>query len=298
MAYRLKRNDSSVGHAVRRIADAEIVKALAALDRPDRAEAVHAVRTRCKKLRGLIRLVRPAFPAYAEENAAFRDAARAVSGARDARVMQDTYDLLMAEFAEQVERRAMGSIRRRFTLEYSAHSSEGEIGRGLGEARERLEQARKRAADWGFEADGWPALEGGLIKTYRRARRAAEQIRSCPSDALFHELRKRIKYHWFHCRLLEGLSPEMMSLRKQAAKRVAGLLGDHHDLAVFAARLAEDPQAFGSPREVEAAIGLARARQQRLAGEAAPLLDRLLAQSPGRFAGHLELLWRDWREHR
>ena len=297
MAYRLKHKDKSVGDAVRRIADEQIGKALASIEGANRAEAVHDVRKRCKKLRGLIRLVRPVFGDYKDENAAFRDTANMISGARDAKVMQDTYDLLMAEYAGQVDRSSLGPIRRRFTIDRKARVEDGGVDEHLEEARERLLAARKRARSWELDEDGWDAVAGGLEKTYGRALKASESARKCPDGENFHELRKRVKYHWYHCRLLEKLWPDMMATRKHAAKRLSDVLGDHHDLDVFAQTLADDPDAFGSSADVEVAIGLARARQERLEEQAWPILDRMLAQEPEVLCEHFEALWTVWRRH-
>ena len=296
MAYRLKHKDSSVGDAVRRIADEQIGKALASIDSAERAEAVHDVRKRCKKLRGLIRLVRPAFGDYSDENAAFRDIARMISGARDAKVMQDTYDLLMADHDGSLDRTALGPIRRQFTMERKSRIEDGDVDDHLDEARERLVEARERAQSWTLDDDGWDAVAGGLKKTYGRAVDAAEKARDCPDGEQFHELRKRVKYHWYHCRLLENLWPDMMATRKHAAKQLSDILGDHHDLHVFAGRLAQDPDGFGSSADVEVAIGLARARQARLEAQAWPILNRMLVQKPKVLGRHFEALWNVWQK--
>ncbi|MAF30483.1 MAG: hypothetical protein CL820_05290 [Croceicoccus sp.] len=296
MAYRLKRKDDGVGNAVRRIADEQIGKALASIDSAQRAEAVHDVRKRCKKLRGLIRLVRPAFGGYSDENAAFRDTARMISGARDAKVMQDTYDLLMSDHDGSLDRTALGPIRRQFTMERKSRIEDGDVDDHLDEARERLVEARERAQSWTLDDDGWDAVAGGLKKTYGRAVDAAEKARDCPDGEQFHELRKRAKYHWYHCRLLENLWPDMMATRKHAAKQLSDILGDHHDLHVFAGRLAQDPDGFGSSADVEVAIGLARARQARLEAQAWPILNRMLVQQPKVLGQHFEALWNVWQK--
>lgn len=296
MAYKFKIKDGSVENSVRRIADEQIGKALTSIDELDGPEAIHDVRKRCKKFRGLIRIVRPAFDRYSKENAVFRDAARSISDARDAKVMQETYDLLMREFESSVDRSAMGSIRRSFTLRRQTNIEGGEVAEKLDQTADVLREARERASKWKIDADGWDALEGGLTKTYERARHTAEQAESCPDGKNFHELRKRIKYHWYHCRLLENLWPEMIGLRKDTAKQLSDILGDHHDLNVFAEDLGSDIPSFGNPRDVEAAIGLARARQERLEKQAWPMVDRILAQSPEALGEHLEVLWDTWRK--
>ena len=296
MAYRLKRKDDGVGNAFRRIANEQIGKALASIDSAQRAEAVHDVRKRCKKLRGLIRLVRPAFGGYSDENAAFRGIAKMISGARDAKVMQDTYDLLMADHDGSLDRTALGPIRRQFTMERKSRIEDGDVDDHLDEARERLVEARERAQSWTLDDDGWDAVAGGLKKTYGRAVDAAEKARDCPDGEQFHELRKRVKYHWYHCRLLENLWPDMMAARKHAAKQLSDILGDHHDLHVFAGRLAQDPDGFGSSADVEVAIGLARARQARLEAQAWPILNRMLVQKPKVLGQHFEALWNVWQK--
>ena len=52
MPYRLRDSDRSVPEGVRRIAGEQLDRAIDAIDQLDPAEAIHEVRTRCKKLRG------------------------------------------------------------------------------------------------------------------------------------------------------------------------------------------------------------------------------------------------------
>jgi CHAD domain-containing protein len=94
-----------------------------------------------------------------------------------------------------------------------------------------------------------------------------------PTDTAMHEWRKRVKYHWYHVRLLEEINPEMMLPREQAADELGDLLGDHHDLAVLEARLAEVE--LGPGTDMEAFRGLLRQRKAELA-EAAFAQGRLM----------------------
>ena len=293
MAYRFKRNDASVESAVRRIAGEQIEGAIASIDAGDTA-AVHDVRKCCKKLRGLLRLIRPAFPDYAEENAAFRATAAMISHARDAKVMEDTFDALVERYADRIDAPALASLRERFARDRVIADDNG-LAEALGGAREQLVAARERADRWALSEAGWKALRGGLEKTYARARKDAREARANPGGETLHELRKRIKYHWYQSRLLENLWPEMMAARRDLARDLSEMLGDHHDLTVFEERLSADPEAFGDPRTVEVVIGLAHARRAALEEEAWPMVDRLLAQSPGALVEQLAVLWRVWR---
>lgn len=297
MAYRLKSKDKSVEAALQRIACEQIDRALRSIAEAETAEPVHDVRKRCKKLRALVRLVRPRFADYAKENAAFRDISGRISQARDAKVMQDTYDALMAHFEGQVDRSSLGSIRRRFTLDLKA-TREADLGDALAEVESELRAARKRAAEWSLDGEGWEALGEGLAKTYAKARKAAAKAHASGSSEDLHELRKRIKYHWYHTRLLSEVWPELMAVREASAKALADHYGDHHDLAVFEAHLAADPERYGSPDDIEAVIGLARGRQARIEAEARPLTDRLLAQEPDALATQTGALYAVWKAPR
>jgi CHAD domain-containing protein len=93
MPYRLSPDDKTLRHALRRLARSELGAALAHVsDGPMTPAGVHDIRKRIKKLRGALRLVRPGFAAFKPENAALRDAARALASARDAEVRLATLD--------------------------------------------------------------------------------------------------------------------------------------------------------------------------------------------------------------
>jgi hypothetical protein len=112
MGYRFRRDDASVEAGVRRIADEQLGKAVAALGGEALHEGVHDARKRVKKLRGLLRLVRPGFKGYAEENRTLRDAARTLSGLRDHAAMIETLDRLAARYPGRMDGRRMVPLRR------------------------------------------------------------------------------------------------------------------------------------------------------------------------------------------
>ena len=97
MGFRLQRGES-INEEIQRIAEEQLEKAVAEIQdgELDRHEAVHQVRKRFKKIRGLIRLVRPAFEkTYQRENAMFRDAGREISAVRDAQSLIEAFDRLV-----------------------------------------------------------------------------------------------------------------------------------------------------------------------------------------------------------
>ena len=264
MTYRFKRGDSSVEEGLRRIAVDQIDSAIAEIDDEDldRHEVVHQVRKRCKKVRGLIRLVRPAFGDYAAENAAFRDAAQALSYLRDSEALLETHDLLMETYGDQVDREALASVRRRLTERQKEIEAEHDLEGELQTFRDRMTEARERAERWRVAEDGFGPIAGGLRKTYKRAQRAMAVARERPSTESFHEWRKRVKYHWYHTRLLRPIWPGPMKAREQAADRMGDLLGDHHDLAVLERRLDQGRADFGPSTDLDAFGALVRRRKE------------------------------------
>jgi hypothetical protein len=295
MAYRFSRNDRSVEKAVRRIAREQIDGAIAAIERVARADAVHNIRRRFKKLRALVRLVRPGFARFAEENADFRDSARLIARARDAKVMLDTHDVLLKRYRDEVDCCAVDPIRR-LLAEEAASETAGELDEALDKVRERLLGARLRTREWRLRKEGWEALEKGLARSYGRACKAASLAHGQPDDENFHELRKWIKHHWHHCRLLAGVWPGLMGPRIGTARTLSDLLGFHHDFAVYAGKLSADISAYGSPDLVERAIGLAERRQREIEDQAWPAIERLLAQRPNELASYWGRLWTIWRD--
>jgi CHAD domain-containing protein len=280
MPYRIKKSDADMAAAMRRIADEQIARALEESEdtRLDLSERVHQVRKRCKKLRGLVRLVRPAFDAYADENAAFRDAARLLSGVRDADTLIDTYDAVAERFEDQIDRRAFAPIRARLTREANVAREDPETAARMERVRADLEAARVRAAGWTLGAAGFDAVAGGLRKTYGRARKRMQAAWIEPTDTAMHEWRKRVKYHWYHARLLERTLPAMMEAHAAAAHDLSDLLGDHHDLAVLDARLAATPEIFGTATDVAAFRALVARHKQDLARDAFGLGRIVLAE--------------------
>ncbi|QDT17940.1 CHAD domain-containing protein [Alienimonas californiensis] len=311
MSFQFEPNEP-VADGLRRIAREQLDKALAEVDGAaggpadaDLAEAVHEVRKRGKKLRALLRLVRPAFGGYAEENAAVRDATRRLSALRDATAVIETHDRLMDRYEDFVQRRAFGPVRAALTRhrkELEAIEPDGldagpPVSERLAAAGADLRTVRDRVDSWTLKEEGFDALAGGFAKTYKRARRSMAAAVDRPTPQQFHQWRKRAKYHRYHLRLLRDVWPEALGPRRDEAVRLSDLLGHEHDLTVYAATVldAPDPPAH-DPRQREVLHGLLHGSQEALRAESLTLGETLLAEKPKAFTGRLEAAWEAWRE--
>jgi CHAD domain-containing protein len=299
MAFHFKRDDPSVQDSVRRIARSQFGSAMEEIGDSDldRSEAVHQVRKRCKKLRGLIRLVRPAFEDYAAENAFLRDLARSISHVRDADVRLETYDKVMTAFADQVERPAFTSIERQLLARKASAVDGSDIEERLSDIGHQIATAAERAEDWAIDGDGFELVGDRLMKTYKRARKSLEACHRKPTPERLHEWRKRVKYHWYHTRLLRELWPVQLRCHAEAADALGDMLGDHHDLAVLHALIIKEPETFGRTDTVHAFLGLLEQRQNELTADIFPLGFRLFAETPRAFRKRWQAYWKIWRSN-
>lgn len=297
MAYRLKRSDGSIRSAVRRIAREQAEAAFAELAdaQCDAAETVHRVRKRCKQLRGVVRLVRPVFPRYAEVNARLRELAAPLSVIRDADVMIATYDRVM-EAEDNADRKAMGAIRQRLTLNRKALAAVINLDARLEAFRQGLDALRDDITSWDLDRDGFDAIASGLGKTYRRARKAMANAAAQGRAEDFHDWRKGVKYHWYHARLLSPLWPAEMAARTEEAKALGELLGEHHDIAVLHHNVSSRPRDFGKPEIVD--MFLEALDRRRVEAERHALADGmlLLSEPAGALVERWRGYWHAWRE--
>jgi CHAD domain-containing protein len=293
MSYRLQL-DEPLAEGVPRVVCEQLDRALAELNDPgtDTAEAVHQVRKRCKKIRGVLRLVRGSLSAsYRQENVWFRDLARRLSGPRDAQAMLESFDQLREAFSADLEPGAFAGVRKALAERRTEVHEGGAMAERVADTVEALRAARVRVPGWRLDDAGFAALEQGLSRTYRRARKAQRVAYAQPTPEHFHEWRKRVKYHWYHLRLLRELWPAPVKALALQARRLADLLGDDHDLAVLQETLRRDPEALGDPGQLDTLAGLAQRRQDQFRAEAWSLGWRLFADKPRHFCQRLHHYW-------
>jgi CHAD domain-containing protein len=301
MSYQLEITEP-IDVGVRRIANELIDDAIVRIEAPGRDchEAVHEVRKNCKKLRALLRLIRPRVPdLYKAENRHFRDAAASLSGIRDAEAALESYDALLKAFDGGVDRRGLAPARRVLTLHKQRLAEEmADLDARLDAFGERMHEARKRVSDWQLPADdpnhgkrGFGLLEAGLAKTYKRGRKAMDRAYEAPSVENFHEWRKRAKYLRYHLRLLRPVWPRLLKRTRSEVKTLGDLLGEDHDLAVLEEVLTVALGADVSQGRMDVLKALMRQRSLQLRDEALWLGRRSYAEKPKAFRKRIGRYW-------
>ena len=301
MAYRFEREDSVVT-AVPKIAKKQAGSAVQALARHRASgERVHEARTSVKKLRALLRLVRPELGEgrYERENDRLRDLGQSLSQLRDAEVLIQTFDGLFDHFDEQLGP-PLRRVRKRLKTRLRGVQARVDLSERLGEATKKLKQTGKRAKRWvprhGKKGGGWKAIVGGLGATYRWGRQALAAAYREGDDEAFHDWRKAVKYHGYHIRLLADVWPEELNGRLEVLEYLGDLLGEDHDLSVFAQTLKSEPRCFDNQQDQQVLLGLIDQRKKALRAMARPLGRRLFAETPAAFCRRLHRYWQIWRD--
>jgi CHAD domain-containing protein len=282
-----------VPREVRRVAVKQLTNAIDGLTGqtelgPD--EAAHDARKRCKKLRALLRLVRPELPGklYRAENDALRDAARLLSPVRDARVLLGVLDGLTAETASGPE--PYTAFRAGLVQEHRDHHRQVFDGGAVDTVVSALSDVAGRVPGWKVRDRGWKAIEDGVARIYRQGRQEMAAAYDHPTSEAFHEWRKRAKYLRYQLQLVRGAWPEALGALKTVADDLGDLLGDEHDLAVIRARVVDEPS-IATKHRLEL-IELIDCRSDDLRTHARKLGEQLYDDKPADFVRRLGILWR------
>ncbi len=293
MAYRIE-PDEGVREGISRCAREELDHAVRELSEEigqDPVAAVHAARKAVKKERSLLRLARGATSPKKRrrENRALREAARGLSGARDADVMVQTTVQLSERFAGQLPKRTFTEIVEQLERARDAERERSTASVLESHAVQELGAVRLRVDDWDLARGGWRALDAGLLHGYRRGRKAAAQARRRPTLENLHEWRKRVKDLWYQERLLAPSCGPAVRGHAKDAHHLADLLGDDHDLGVLRHVLTDGR--INAAVDLDAVVRLIDHRRAGLQSEAFRVGERVYAEKPQAFRKRMRRSW-------
>jgi CHAD domain-containing protein len=168
--------------------------------------------------------------------------------------------------------------------------------KGMEEVAAVIETARQRVDSWPVKTDDFSAISGGLRRVYKRGRNRLADAYSDPVPENFHEWRKRVKYLWYHTRILEPVWPDMLEELADQVHDLSDYLGDDHDLAELRRVIIDRPQNFGNERDLEMLVALIDRRRSELEAAARPLGERIYVEKPDEFVDRLASYWPIWRQ--
>lgn len=297
MAYRLERGESVIA-GLKRVVREEMDSAddhLSGKKKVRRDKAIHESRKSIKKVRALLRLVSEELgDVWERENARLRDIAHRLSEFRDAFAMIATFDDLKKTYENEHDGQ-LASVRAGLVKRHRQAGREEDVAFVLKEAASSLSKASKRVKSWPLRTDGYAAIGPGLRQTYRAGREALARAGKDPKAVNYHQLRKRVKDHWYHIRLLEDLWTGVMVAYEKSLKDLETWLGDDHNLAVLRDKVVAEPSFFGADRDIELLVDLIDKRQKDLRDRSVSLAARVYEEKPRDFERRMHHLWDTWR---
>ena len=294
MSYRIEKFED-LEEEITRIAREQVGKAIEEFrdTEMERHEAVHQARKRFKKIRGLLRLVRGELGGrYSDENKFYRDLGRKLSYVRDAQAMIETFDMLAEKYPGEFSSDPFVLLRERLEkrLDDVARNEVG-LNTIIDEVVQSLEHGRERIAEWSLSREGFKNIKPGLRKVYKRGCEGLYRSLDSLTVENLHDWRKRVKYLWYHSRLLREIWPEMMNIYIDEAKKLTDYLGDDHDLSVFLELLEED-ESLISEKEAKRTLENIIDREQSTLRTRAIFLGRFIyAEKPRYYTRRIKTYW-------
>lgn len=263
-----------------------ILKRLAVKSKQGRA--VHEARKAMKRLRALLRLVRPAL-----DKKTFRDTeqrlkafGRSLSGARDIQAMLECIGKLEAATPEAAKQPVGNALKKH--LEIQRQEAESHLRENSSASlRKELRQLKRALTALHIEGDVKDVIVTSIRKDYGAAAKAFHHAYEVEEDEAFHDWRKLVQRHWRQLLLVEAGWPSMLRPHINIVHELADHLGDDHDLYMLAERIRKAGKTLGNQKQINAYLALCRMRQETLRTRAKLLGERLFAEKPSSLAARL-----------
>ena len=292
MAYRLTRR-RPLAKELARIVAKEFEKTLDQVTGAARpVEAIHEARKSIKKIRAVLRVLRNDLGGASRvQDRQLRSIAHQLSSLRDVDATLEIMESLRGHYPKLITssifarvHRGLVAWRRRTLARLDPVRVSRRVARNLRPSALATTHLIRR------RVKGYVSIRGGVTRGYRRARKALAGVHTNPEDLVFHLWRRRVKDHWYHMRLLEGLNATAR-VRARRLKRLETWLGDDHNLVLLRTTILNAPATFGRDRATAVVLGCIATYQTVLRTRALRLGDRLFARRPKVFRKSVDSWW-------
>jgi len=293
VGFRLK-TGQAVSSEVRRIVLRQLDRAvdeLTAIGDPESDEAIHDARRRVKKIRAIIRLVRPVLDRAHRDDPALRRVSKLLAPVADGQGVIDTLNQLLRRYRTQMPRKTATAIRADLVARSRRIDLKAAKEHVLEKARRTLRAETRRVKEWRLSAEGFGALSPGLKISVRHAREAMVTAWLKPTAQHHHSWRRHVKNHWFHVRLLSARCGNRLQPYQRQIEALDGVLGEYHNLVLLREVLVGDTAL--APREVKRCLRIVERYQKELRRHAQILGIRIYSEKPRRFVRRVKELWQE-----
>jgi len=293
------RRRESVRNGLVRIGRRHANTALHRIEHPKKAdltEDIHQVRVQGKRLRALLRLLKPVtdVEAVKRENTRLREVGRSLAGFRDSFVAGET---LKRVFEDTAPRRMKDAARLLGVKPHAAKSKE-DLALALKNAAKSLRRTADEFRKLPFSTRGWAAIAPGLENSYRRARADYKRCTKHGAGHLgdcFHDWRKRVKDLGYQFEILANVSADEVHRLRKDFRRLGALLGDDHDYLVFATHVREREEHYADLANFRPVRKRLKRRLKTLRAREFALARKLFAEKPRIWITRLYDWWRMWK---
>lgn len=278
-----------------RVADNLVKNALERIRNPssDRVEDLHFVRVTIKRLRAILRLIRPAIKkrAFDRENVRLRTAARRLSIARDADVARQTLATLPSAKQSEVDSAAVA------LAGFRKNGAPGaDMSKMMKVTASDLDQTRRNLHRLRISRHEWKAIEPGVRKVYRQCRKRMRRALGHGDDDAYHKWRIRIKSLYYELQMLQSVWPARLTKMVAGLNKLQDQIGADHDLVVLKRSLDRNPDRFGGSESVERVLRSVNDKRRKLRRTTDPLGKAILDQTSRSFVRELGQHWNNWRK--
>lgn len=288
MAFGLRPKES-IAKGIARSIRGQIKRSLDDLDDLNAEGSVHELRKRFKRIRALLRLVRPEIgdKAFRKLDACVRESGQQVAELRDADVLLSTLDGLkdisgLRVSSDTVERLHEQLVARRNAA--LAHVLGDE--QTVDHIKKALKRARRDIERWKI-GSGWKSIASGMMDTYAAAQQCVTAALVDPSIENLHAWRKDAKSVWYQVEFLCALRPRVIKPLEERLHALGDLLGDDHDLAVLTQTIANHACDWKVADDVLLLAAAVHKKRIELQERAFVSGRNLFKESPQSFATHL-----------
>jgi CHAD domain-containing protein len=291
VGFRLK-SGQSVSNEIRRIVLQQLDRAtseLTSIGDPESDEAIHDARRRVKKIRAIIRLVRPVLDKEHRADPELRRVSKMLAPVADGQGVIDTLNQLLKRYRRELPPKTAEAIRSDLIDRGRRIDTQASKDGVLEKAQLTLRAERQRVKQWKINADGFRAVAPGLKASVRRARSSMVDAWLHPTAAHHHTWRRHVKNHWFHVRLLGARCGYRLQSYQRQLEALDGILGEYHNLVLLHEVLVSDtalPQT-----EVARCLSIVERYQRALRRNAHVLGIRVYSEKPRRFVRRVRELW-------
>ena len=246
---------------------------------------IHEIRKTCKRLRALLRMVRPKLSArsFRKADRKIRNLARHLAGRRDSKVLTDTLDKIAQHFSPLLDDTALSPVSDSLQAQLALANENSEATGDSHTLEKRLMRVRRVIDRIDCSRISHKTLVSGMTDSYRHGRRAYKALRQTPDTVNGHYLRKQAKYLGYQLQFVTGWNDDALAPLIEDFHRLEDTLGNDHDLAVLAEMLADQPQLCPGKTRKELLDALVESRRVALLSKALRLAGKLYSDKPRHF---------------